>query len=128
LQSVVTSGTASGKIGLADKCEVAGKTGTTQNNCDKYFIGYTPDILAGVWFGYEYPRSLHEFGGNFSITVWDELMQKIYSLGDNNNFKSKFIVPDSVGKLTYNVKTGNPPTANESPDEWEDGWFLQQNK
>jgi penicillin-binding protein 1A len=128
LQAVVTSGTASGKINLTSRCEVAGKTGTTQNNFDRYFVGYTPDILAGVWFGYEYPRPLREFGGNFAITVWDEVMQQIYSLPAYEKFKSQFTIPESIGKLTYNIKTGEPPKSGESAMDWEEGWFLQQNK
>jgi uncharacterized Zn finger protein (UPF0148 family) len=128
LQAVVTSGTASGKINLTSRCEVAGKTGTTQNNFDRYFVGYTPDILAGVWFGYEYPRPLREFGGNFAITVWDEVMQQIYSLPAYEKFKSQFTIPESIGKLTYNTKTGEPPKSGESAMDWEEGWFLQQNK
>jgi penicillin-binding protein 1A len=44
MQSVVENGTAKGRISLTDNCEVAGKSGTTQNSCDRYFIGYTPSL------------------------------------------------------------------------------------
>jgi penicillin-binding protein 1A len=57
LQGVTESGTAS-KMTLKNTVDCAGKTGTTTNDCDRWFIGYTPDLLAGVWFGYPTPKSL----------------------------------------------------------------------
>ena len=51
MQGTVDIGTAAGlreRLGLA---EMGGKTGTTQNNTDAWFIGYTPQLLAGVWIG-----------------------------------------------------------------------------
>lgn len=57
LMGVTNSGTAS-KMQLKNKIECAGKTGTTTSDCDRWFIGYTPDLLAGVWFGYATPKSL----------------------------------------------------------------------
>ena len=57
LQNVTGSGTAS-KMTLKKTVECAGKTGTTTKDQDRWFIGYTPDLLAGVWFGYPTPKSL----------------------------------------------------------------------
>ena len=54
--------------------ETAGKTGTTQNNCDRWFVGYTPRLLAGVWMGYDYPVAMKGIRGNPCVTVWDQLM------------------------------------------------------
>ncbi|SFI97545.1 transglycosylase domain-containing protein [Thermoflavimicrobium dichotomicum] len=55
LRTVVTSGTASGWIGgSTGGYNVAGKTGTTNDNTDLWFIGYTPEISLGVWAGYEF--------------------------------------------------------------------------
>ncbi|WP_168188673.1 transglycosylase domain-containing protein [Thermoflavimicrobium daqui] len=55
LRTVVTSGTASGQIGSATSgYQVAGKTGTSNDNYDLWFVGYTPEISLGVWTGYEY--------------------------------------------------------------------------
>jgi hypothetical protein len=55
-------------------------------------------------------------------------MQQIYSLPAYEKFKSQFTIPESIGKLTYNIKTGEPPKSGESAMDWEEGWFLQQNK
>ena len=57
LMGVTNSGTAS-KMKLKNRIECAGKTGTTNSDCDRWFIGYTPELLAGVWFGFPTPKSL----------------------------------------------------------------------
>ncbi len=54
--------------------ETAGKTGTTQNNCDRRFVGFTPRLLAGVWMGYDYPAALAGIAGNPCVRIWDEIM------------------------------------------------------
>lgn len=77
LQNVVSSGTATA-ITLDRRLDVAGKTGTTQDNCDKWFIGYTPYLLAGVWCGYEYPQSLSGITGNPCLNIWDEIMTSLH--------------------------------------------------
>ena len=78
LQGVTKSGTAS-SITLKKVTECAGKTGTTGDNCDKWFIGYTPDLLCGVWFGYATPKSLSAFssGQGPAVKVWDKLMGQL---------------------------------------------------
>ncbi len=77
LRNVVSSGTAKA-ITLDRRVQVAGKTGTTQDNCDKWFIGYTPQYIGGVWCGYEYPKSLDGISGNPCLVIWDEIMSEIY--------------------------------------------------
>jgi penicillin-binding protein 1A len=53
---------------------VAGKTGTTNEGNDVWFIGYTPTLVAGVWFGYDRPRQIadHAAGGRFAAPAWAE--------------------------------------------------------
>lgn len=77
LEGVVSSGTAA-NITLDRRIDVAGKTGTTQENCDKWFIGYTPYLLGGVWCGYEYPKSMTGVAGNPCLDVWDEVMTALH--------------------------------------------------
>ena len=60
LQGVTSVGTANAMT-LKRKVDCAGKTGTTNNDCDRWFVGYTPDLLAGVWFGYPTPKNLEGF-------------------------------------------------------------------
>jgi penicillin-binding protein 1A len=101
LETVVDTGTAAGKVSLDKKIDVAGKSGTTQNNYDRYFIGYTPELLAGVWMGYDYPKDLSVFGGNVSVYIWDEVMERIVNESGFGKGKSEFSVPNTVQRLSY---------------------------
>ena len=73
LKNVVDWGTASG-ITLKYRVNVAGKTGTTNSDHDRWFVGYTPYLLGGVWFGYAEPDSLSRAQGNPAANVWDAVM------------------------------------------------------
>jgi penicillin-binding protein 1A len=85
MRAVVDSGTAIRlrvKYGL--KGEIAGKTGTTNDNSDGWFIGYTPRITAGVWVGAE-DRYVHFSstnlgqGANMALPIWGIWMKKVLS-------------------------------------------------
>ena len=55
---------------------MAGKTGTTNESTDVWFVGFTPDITAGVWVGYDEKKSLGEkiYGSNLALPIWIEFM------------------------------------------------------
>lgn len=57
---------------------VAGKTGTTNNGADVWFVGYTPTLVAGFWFGYDNPRALSgdASGGRLAAPAWAEFYSK----------------------------------------------------
>ena len=123
LENVIKDGTASSLITLNEITEVAGKTGTTQFNFDRYFIGYTPTLLAGVWQGYEMPKSLDFIGSNYSALIWDQVMKDIYNISDKYKRKTFFEIPDTVQKLSYQYYLD---TVNEdrNPDLiYDEGWF-----
>ena len=73
LKNVVDNGTAK-SVTLRSKVNVAGKTGTTNNDNDRWFIGFTPYLLGGVWYGYAEPDSLSRVSGNPAADIWDEVM------------------------------------------------------
>lgn len=73
LKSVVDKGTAS-FINLSQKLDVAGKTGTSSNNEDKWFIGYTPLYVCGVWTGYDTPKPMY-YDKNPSCLIFDKVME-----------------------------------------------------
>ena len=75
LRKVVKEGTGKA-LTLKNKVDVAGKTGTSSNNCDKWFIGYTPELLCGVWYGYEYPKSVADVSGNHALAIFDDVMHR----------------------------------------------------
>ena len=87
MQGVVNSGTGVRlriKYGL--KGEIAGKTGTTNNHSDGWFIGYTPTLTAGVWVGGEDPQIHFESlslggGSNMALPIWGIFMQKVIKDG-----------------------------------------------
>lgn len=66
------------------KAQMAGKTGTTQNNSDGWFVGFTPDLVNGVWVGGE-DRSIHfdkmslGQGAAMALPVWAEYMKRVYA-------------------------------------------------
>ncbi|HJX70768.1 MAG TPA: penicillin-binding transpeptidase domain-containing protein, partial [Bacteroidales bacterium] len=84
LKSAVNSGTASSlRTVYGLDSDIAGKTGTTQLNTDGWFIGYTPDLIAGIWVGGDNPiirfRTMYLGQGSHSaMPVWARFMQKIY--------------------------------------------------
>ena len=77
LEAVVDDGTAR-KITLKKSIDVAGKTGTTNADYDRWFIGYTPYHLCGVWFGYDLNQTLTNFSVNPAMTIWDNIMTIIH--------------------------------------------------
>ena len=94
LENVTKNGTARA-LTLTEEVDVAGKTGTTQNSFDRWFVGYTNGLLAGVWYGCEYPESLESVKGNPSLTVWDAVMRQCYSrvLKPRGEVKEHFSYP-----------------------------------
>lgn len=72
LRGVVDNGTGSVVRDIGVRGPVAGKTGTTNNADDVWFIGYTPSLVAGVWFGYDTPRPIapHASGGHLAAPAW----------------------------------------------------------
>ncbi len=67
-------GTAVGSITLKNSVDVAGKTGTSSSDFDRWFVGYTPYYVGGCWFGYDTNIALSAFGPNPACIVWDKVM------------------------------------------------------
>jgi penicillin-binding protein 1A len=105
LKNVVKKGTAS-SLSLKKTVECAGKTGTTQKNFDRWYIGYTPYCIGGVWYGYEYPKELDSSTSGICVRIWDEIMSrvdKIYSA------RGEFLeIPESenIGLFEYCKDSG----------------------
>jgi penicillin-binding protein 1A len=74
LHDVIQYGTATEARSLRRK-DLAGKTGTTSNQIDAWFVGYNPDIVALTWVGFDQPQSLHEYGAQAALPIWIEFMQ-----------------------------------------------------
>ena len=106
MQNVVGYGTAK-DIKLKKKVDCAGKTGSTQNNYDKWFVGYTPYYLGGVWYGYDYPKSIVDPGGNRSIKIWDEVMTLLHEKYISSGVELKtFQINSDIVEYEYCVDSG----------------------
>ena len=83
LQSVVNDGTGREVRMLGARGPIAGKTGTTNNGTDVWFVGYTPSLVAGVWFGFDTPRSLGDAatGGRLAAPAWAEFYERGWPQG-----------------------------------------------
>jgi len=80
LQDVVDRGTGSAVRAVGFQGPAAGKTGTTNDASDAWFIGYTPDLVAGIWLGMDQPATIVRgaSGGTLAAPVWGRMMRQIY--------------------------------------------------
>ncbi|CAM4421612.1 MAG: Penicillin-binding protein 1A [Legionellaceae bacterium] len=74
LQDVIRRGTGYGAMALGRK-DLAGKTGTTNDQVDTWFTGYNADIVASVWVGFDQPRSVREYGAKMALPMWVQFMR-----------------------------------------------------
>ena len=77
LQEVTRSGTAARAQATLKRVDLYGKTGTTNDSIDTWFVGYQPTLTAAVWMGYDKPRKLgdRETGGGLSLPIWITFME-----------------------------------------------------
>jgi len=82
MRDVVERGTAASiRRYLPASVPVAGKTGTTNDNSDVWFIGLTPDLVAGVWLGFDKPTSIASgaAGGSMAAPIWGKMVARYYA-------------------------------------------------
>ena len=119
MQSVVKNGTATKVRAL--KRPVAGKTGTTNNYVDAWFMGYTPELVTGVWVGKDKdePLGRNETGSRAAIPIWLNFMQEALA----NEPVTNFPVPDDIQFLKVQTESGEPAKFNDTDSNFE--IFLQ---
>ncbi|MHC1694163.1 MAG: transglycosylase domain-containing protein [Eubacteriales bacterium] len=105
MQKVTATGTAAA-LTLKDKIEVAGKTGSTNDDKDRWFVGYTPYYLAGIWFGYDTPQFLGKFSKS-AIQIWDSAMTFLHR---NITSPKTFVQPANIVTAPYCKDSGMAPT------------------
>ena len=79
LQAVFEEGTAKQAHALGFTYTASGKTGTSENYQDAWFIGYTPHLVCGVWVGYDQPHPMGRAAAGIALPVWVSSMQKALS-------------------------------------------------
>jgi penicillin-binding protein 1A len=77
LADVIDAGTANSARRIGFKLPAAGKTGTTNDFVDAWFIGFTPRLVAGVWLGFDRPRTIvrNGFAGQLAVPMWARFMK-----------------------------------------------------
>jgi penicillin-binding protein 1A len=102
LQSVVTDGTAKAAQKLGRPA--AGKTGTSNRARDAWFVGYTPNVVAGVWVGFDDRRPLgrRESGGRSALPIWVDVVQA----AEKDRPVLEFPVPSNVTTARIDPETG----------------------
>lgn len=103
LQDVVRDGTAKAALSLR-RPDIAGKTGTTNDQIDAWFAGYHPKEVAIAWMGYDNPRNLGrgETGGRAALPIWIRYMQETLKGQPVYQYK----VPEGVLQLKVDAYTG----------------------
>ena len=102
LNGVIERGT--GKKLKKLNIELAGKTGTTNKNTDTWFIGFTSNLVIGVYVGYDNPKSLgkYETGSKTALPIFEEFIRKAVNFSDARPFK----IPDNIKMMVVDSKTG----------------------
>lgn len=111
LESVIEYGT--GAEALALRRPAAGKTGTTNESRDAWFAGYTPDVAAVVWVGYDDMRKLgpREYGGRAALPIWLAFMKRAHAGVPAREFTPppgivRALVDPATGLLAYEGQGG----------------------
>ncbi|HPZ25131.1 MAG TPA: penicillin-binding transpeptidase domain-containing protein, partial [Kaistella sp.] len=104
MKGVAEFGTASGELGrkgVPKGVEIAGKTGTTQNNSDGWFMGIVPNLATGVWVGWE-DRATHFWGtgegqgAKMALPIWAIFMKKVWADKELGiTMEDKFVKPSN---------------------------------
>ena len=115
LQSVIAEGTGKKAWGLQSAS--AGKTGTTDQNRDAWFVGYTPSLAAGVWMGFDKKKTLgrKETGGRACAPIWLDFMRKAEKMYPGGDFQ----VPKGITFLPIDHTTGKFDPDNRDKSTWQ---------
>ena len=103
LESAVKRGTST--AAKIDGIAVAGKTGTTNSDKDRWFIGYTPYYVGGVWYGYDYPKEIKGADGNPALKLWKLVMDQLHDGLEDAEFDK----PDELVSASYCTDCGGIP-------------------
>lgn len=126
LQGVLKDGGTAEGYALKDM-HCAGKTGTTNNNCDGWFCGFTPYFTTAVWVGYDMPRELKELAGNtYPVKIWNSFMTGLHTELEDVDFseyvetyKEKETTEEESEEETEEETTTEEETKEERPSTTE---------
>lgn len=110
LHQVTQYGTAGAASSLNLKWPIAGKTGTTNDSFDAWFMGFSRDLVTGVWVGYDHydtPMGRYENGGRAALPIWQDYMTEALDGRPGRVWPT----PRDVHWISIDLKTGKPSTA-----------------
>ena len=116
LKDVMTYGTAKTLKKFSQERPSAGKTGTTDDYRDAWFIGYTPQLITGIWVGYDKPRPGGKgfTGGAIAAPIWGRFMRPALATKPNVDFpRPDMVVSVSIDPTTGYLATGDCPVKRE---------------
>jgi penicillin-binding protein 1A len=108
---------------VPDNVPIAGKTGTTNDNVDVWFVGVTPEIVAGVWLGFDRPKSIMKgaVGGLLAAPIWGQMIGKYYAAKSTNGWPAP---PDGLSYAELDRDTGLLATPMTAPDRRYIEYFI----
>jgi len=121
LKDVLTYGTAKSLKKFSQTRPAAGKTGTTNDYRDAWFIGYTPRMVTGIWVGYDKPRpgGKRFTGGAIAAPIWERFMRPALKAQPAVDFT----MPDTVVSVAIDPATGCLATA-DSPEKRDEYYIV----
>jgi len=105
LRDVVRRGTAAGTVGAQINFTAAGKTGTTNDGFDVWFVGFTPELVTGVWIGFDQPKKImnNAQGGRLAAPAWTTMMKEVY---DRRSTSFQWSRPEDLQVAEIDSTTG----------------------
>jgi penicillin-binding protein 1A len=122
MREVVERGTATSiRRFVPEVVPVAGKTGTTNDNADVWFVGMTPDLVAGVWLGFDQPRTITSgaAGGTLAAPIWGRMLALAGS-----RTGVPWQAPESLVAAELDRDTGQPASMVTPPEKRYIEYFL----
>jgi penicillin-binding protein 1A len=123
MRDVIDRGTATVvRRSLPLQIPAAGKTGTTNDNTDVWFIGCTPDLVAGVWLGFDQPQTIMPgaAGGSLAAPIW----AKLAAAADRGHDFTDWVPPATLESADLDRATGAPADSATPPDRRYTEYFL----
>jgi penicillin-binding protein 1B len=102
LQGVIASGTASSAASLLGRAPVAGKTGTTNEARDAWFVGYTPRLVVLVWVGFDETDAHGLSGAQAALPIWTDFMSQAVDAYPQGSFE----VPEGIVQVDIDATNG----------------------
>jgi penicillin-binding protein 1B len=106
LRSVLNEGTGAGARGAGFTLDAAGKTGTTNDLRDAWFVGFTPELLTVVWVGFDENQPLGLSGSQAALPIWTEYMSRALA----GRSSVAFEVPEGISFVDIDAQTGKLAT------------------